>query len=320
MDPRFTAAPLRLLAVLGATCVLCATSPATAEADVVDTASDRPPASEAPEEQRAPERLAEEHLARGLEHYGQKHYTQAIVEFRAGYAISADVRLLYALAQSLRLAGQCAEAITRYQEFLDREPSPAQADAARANLERCREQAKSANPSSERTPRPTETAGSNPRVAPPPTKTESSGPAGSSPNQPDVDDRSEPFRPVHAPPLRAQPAHSPPWYTDTMGGALTGGGILSLGVGVTLLVVANSKRAESEQLKDGATEGTYQQHADRLDRGRAQSVGGGLLTLVGLTAVVLGTLRYRRVASERSVELALTVAPSRIGAALEGKF
>jgi hypothetical protein len=112
----------------------------------------------------------------------------------------------------------------------------------------------------------------------------------------------------------------PAWYTDTLGATLAGGGLLSLGAGVALLVAGNSKRIESQRLEEGATPETYQQHTDRIDSAGVQLLSGGALTAVGLTAMVLGTLRYRSVASQRSINLALTLLPSQTSATLEGTF
>ena len=308
MDPRFPTPSLRVVWAWCASSLLCATSPAIAEETTADAAPTQ--ATVSAEDLRT----AEEHLARGLKLYGQKHYTEAVAEFRAGYAISAEVRLLYALAQSLRLAGQCTEAVTHYQRFLDSAPGPEQEAAARANMERCHAQAASGDPESPRDREP------QPAATPPPPA------AGTPPPQPVDSHATEPDTDLaQRAPRASRPAPpstnaTPVWYADTLGATLTGGGLLSLGAGVALLVAGNSKRIESQRLEDGATPGTYQKHTDRIDTGTVQLLSGGVLTAVGLTAMVLGTLRYHSVASQRSVDLVLTVLPSRASATLGGTF
>ncbi|MBN1609846.1 MAG: hypothetical protein JW940_24650 [Polyangiaceae bacterium] len=309
MDARFPAASLTLpWPWCATTLLLYAASPAIAQEATADAAPTQATASA--EDLRS----AEEHLARGLTLYGQRHYTEAVAEFRAGYAVSADSRLLYALAQALRLAGRCPEAATYYQRFVDSAPGPAQEAAARANLQRCREQASSDNEESpvDRAHEPAETPPAPPAGSP------RSQPADRRPTQPDPDLALEAPRTSHpAPPSTND---TPAWYADTLGATLTGAGVLGVGAGVALLVMANSNRIESERLEDGATPGTYRQHTDRLDTGRAELLAGGVSTAVGLTAIALGALRYHSVSSQRGVDVALTVLPSRATASLRGTF
>jgi tetratricopeptide (TPR) repeat protein len=308
MDARFPAASLRLAWALCPTSPLLATSPAIAQ----EAASELAPTQAAVSAEG--QRTAEEHLARGLELYGQKHYTEAVEEFRAGYAINADVRLLYTLAQALRLAGQCTEAVTYYQRFLDSAPSPAQEAAARANLQRCRERASSADAESPREPVPKALETPPPPAAGTPRPQTVDG----HPVQPNADLVPEAGHGPRPPPASTDEASA--WYADILGAVLTGGGVVGVGAGVTLLVLANSARIESERLEHGATQGTYQQHADHLDTGRAELVLGGVSTAVGLTAMAFGALRYHHVASRRGIDVALTVLPSRASATLGGTF
>jgi hypothetical protein len=308
MDARFSAPSLTMPWALCTISVLFAAGPAIAQEATSEVAPTNASASD------EDLRTAEQHLARGLELYGQKHYTEAVQEFRAGYAIDADVRLLYALAQSLRLAGQCAEAIAYYQRFLNSAPAPAQEAAARANLLRCREQASSAQAQGppETVPQSAETP------SPPPAETPRPQPVDRHPAESNTHRAPEAPRASRSPPPSTDA--TPVWYADTLGATLTGGGLLGVGAGVALLVLGNSERIESERLEHGATPGTYQQHADRLDTGRVELLAGGASTAVGLTAIVLGALRYHSVASRRSVDLGLTVLPSRATATLEGTF
>jgi hypothetical protein len=308
MDPRFPTPALRRPWALCAIALFCVARPAIAQEATPDGAP--PEAAVSAEDQRT----AEEHLARGLALYGQKHYTEAVEEFRAGSAVHADPRLLYALAQALRLAGQCTEAVTYYQRFLDQAPGPAQEVAARANLERCREPV-----SSEPAQNPLDLAPEPPTTRPPPpARTPPSRPVASHPNVPNPGMAAGASGASRRPTPTHDAAHA--WYADTLGATLTGGGLLGVGAGVTLMLLANSKRTESERLEHGATQGTYQDHADRLDTGRVELLAGGVSTAVGLAAVALGVLRFHSVASRPTVDVGLSVLPMRATATVGGTF
>jgi hypothetical protein len=293
---------------LCATLLVHAASPASAEEATSGAASSE--ATVSAEDLRS----VEAHLARGLELYGQQHYPEAVAEFRAGYAVHADARLLYALAQALRLAGQCSEAVRYYQRFLDGAPGPAQEAAARANLERCREQASSVGAESSVDP----ASHSAEAAPPPPARTMPAAPVDRRPVPPASDARSKAPRTSRPAPPSTDATSA--WYADTLGATLTGGGLLGVGAGVALLLLAHGQRHEAETLEEGATPGTYQQHADRLDNARVEFVTGGISSAVGATAMVLGALRYYSVAARPGVAFGLTVLPSRATATLGGTF
>lgn len=332
MDTRFPSPTLRFLLTSWAVLLLHTISPTSAQG--ADSSEPRAapsaratPAGEAPTraiEQPDAKGRANEYLARGLELYGRKHYTEAIAEFRAGYALDADLRLLYALAQSLRLAGRCDEATALYLRFLESTPTPAQEAAARANLDRCREQAASGTVESEQAPRlrSEQTEPTRPIELPP------AQPPDGKRHMTKADEKRKAPSPHPSPPPRNEPPRNEPphdepprvWYADPLGGALVGGGLLTAGAGVALLVAANADSKQLSKLEDGVTPGTYQRHEDRAESGTTKAVSGGALTAVGLSALVLGALRYHRVATERKLDIALTVRPSQTDITVEGSF
>lgn len=78
-------------------------------------------------------------LERGLAAYGRGEYREAVAHFERSYAEQPDPATLYAWAQALRGAGDCAAAIVLYQRFLDTGASGDSRAAAVANQQRCRE-------------------------------------------------------------------------------------------------------------------------------------------------------------------------------------
>jgi len=147
-----------------------------------------------------------------LAHYQEGDYAAAARDFRAAYEIEAEGELLYALGQSLRLAGDCAGAIDAYQDFLITGPDPAQAGAAREKIDVCRHV-----------------------LAPLPSPHAASG----SPREP---------RRIARPVARSTPAGRPhrSWARDPLGGSLVAAGFASAAVGTYLLFDAAAGDEGSE--------------------------------------------------------------------------
>src|SRR5437762_13519459 len=59
---------------------------------------------------------------RGKALVGQGDYTAAVEQFRAALRIGARPKYMFNLAQALRLANRCREAIRAYQQFLAEVP------------------------------------------------------------------------------------------------------------------------------------------------------------------------------------------------------
>ena len=80
---------------------------------------------------------AKVHYERGLQLYSSRDFVAAIKELELGFNVEPRREFLFAQAQAFRLAGDCAHALPLYRRFLDSDPSPLQAEAARLGLDRC---------------------------------------------------------------------------------------------------------------------------------------------------------------------------------------
>ena len=76
---------------------------------------------------------------KGIELYTAKEYAKAIGELKAAYDLDARPEYLYALAQAVRLSGNCVGALPLYKEFLDKDPPPELAAPARDLVKLCEE-------------------------------------------------------------------------------------------------------------------------------------------------------------------------------------
>lgn len=87
------------------------------------------------------------------------------------------------------------------------------------------------------------------------------------------------------PVIQPPPSDSPPWYKDQLGGGLVIGGVASLAIGATFLVLSSSS-------EDAANQGTRAEFLDHLDeatlRRRIGIVGLG----IGLGLATAGIVRY----------------------------
>jgi tetratricopeptide (TPR) repeat protein len=81
--------------------------------------------------------VADRHLSRGLEYYGQQRYERAIAQFERGYAVEPRREFLFALGQAARLSGDCASAVAYYRQFLSRNPPARQVQATWEHLGSC---------------------------------------------------------------------------------------------------------------------------------------------------------------------------------------
>ena len=92
------------------------------------------PAAE-PEQAQTTER---ESVSRALELYAAEDYDAAAAAFGEAYAEDPDASLLFARAQSLRLAGQCGQARVLYEQFLASTTDPTQRNAVQQLADDCR--------------------------------------------------------------------------------------------------------------------------------------------------------------------------------------
>jgi tetratricopeptide (TPR) repeat protein len=223
---------------------------------------------------------ARAHHERALRHFEAQQYAEALAAFQAAYQLDADPVFLYGIAQAERLRGNCDRAIVAYETYLRTKPAERQADAARANIERCR--IASAQPPS---PEP------EPEPAPAP------APAG----------HPSPMS-VAAPSPTIATGTTSPWYADSVAGVLVVSGVaLAVGGGLTW----RHGRAETEAHNDAQTYDAFLDHSGTT----YQRFGVGLMTAGG-AMLAIGLVRYAT-RSDRSRTVAFTPGRSTWGLALE---
>jgi len=83
-----------------------------------------------------------DHYQVGKRLFEQKRYAQALEEFRQALSLTPRPEVLYSMAQTQRLLGDCASAIDTYRAFLAARPGEPLAEYARANIERCEREVK----------------------------------------------------------------------------------------------------------------------------------------------------------------------------------
>jgi tetratricopeptide (TPR) repeat protein len=69
------------------------------------------------------EQLFTQHYDAALAFYQQARYPEAIAEFEVAYGIDAQPLLLFNIGQAYRKGGRPAEALAKYREYLDKDPS-----------------------------------------------------------------------------------------------------------------------------------------------------------------------------------------------------
>jgi hypothetical protein len=77
------------------------------------------------------------HLERGVRLYETQAYSEAIVEFRAGYLVDPQPVFLYNIAQAERLRGNCKEAVLAYRTYLRTEPLEERRAVVESHIRTC---------------------------------------------------------------------------------------------------------------------------------------------------------------------------------------
>jgi tetratricopeptide (TPR) repeat protein len=98
------------------------------------------------------------------------------------------------------------------------------------------------------------------------------------------------------PPVPARRFVSRPWYTDVLGDALAGGGVVALGLGTGFLIAA---RSDDQAARGAQKESRYQ---DLVDRASSRRTVGALAAGAGAGLLGVAVLRY--VLHSRRVEVA----------------
>jgi len=224
-----------------------------------------------------PSERAKGHAAAAKRHFDAKQYDQAITELRAALRLDPKPGYLYALGQAQRLGGDCAGAIQSYDQFLNTLPPERQAENARENIARC-EAELAARPASQ--------------------------PAAGAPESQAAAVREAP------PPRRAA------WYTDVLGDALCGGGLV---LAITGTAVWGAGRKAAGKANSATSYDDYLANAD----GAAPMQRAGVAVLaVGVSLIAAGVVRYVLRPTRRLERPLVTAAPAPGGGAVlvSGRF
>jgi hypothetical protein len=193
--------------------------------------------------------------------FNEERFEEAARLLEKAYLIEPKAELLYPWAQAERMQGNCKMAIDLYQRFLDAGVKGQFAEAAKQNIERCREEVEAAEEPVEEEPVEEEPA---------------------------VDEeRPEPKR---VPDQEPRDAKARKWYADPAGGVLFAVGIVGVGVGGGLLGAAMST---ADKAPDAGGNADYEAQRDRATTLR--NAGAAVLAIGG--ALLIGAVvRYAVVA------------------------
>jgi len=218
---------------------------------------------------------------KGAAHYQAEEFKEAAAAFEKLYNLEPSDEILFAWAQAERFADNCKKAITLLDGLmLSKSMSPSNKTAVEASIDQCSQRLDELKASEPKAPA---------RAKPQPPFAETSG-------APEVASR---------PMSIEQPADDskPAWYRDPIGGALTGAGIASLGLGIGFYISGSSTNSDAGA---AGSETEFSRLKDRAQsRGRIGYIGmaaGGALIAGGITWYLLKPLG----SSERPVAAWLT--------------
>jgi hypothetical protein len=219
---------------------------------------------------------------RGVVAYQKDDYAGASAALAESYKLEPDVETLFAWAQSERQQNKCESASELYVKLLAMDLPAENKEAVQAKLDEC--------------------------------KAIISAKTGK------IDKPVDPPARVEAPPIkRDEPAPrddgKKPWWKDTIGDALTIGGIVSLGVGGYFLVSA--KQAEDASKESNA------KFRDEQDKAESRGRIGVIMTIGGVGLVAGGIFRYMTRpsgGSEKETNVTGWVTPDGGGLAAFGRF
>jgi tetratricopeptide (TPR) repeat protein len=230
------------------------------------------------------------HAEAGKQAFAEERFAEAISEFRAANALDPDPKLLYAIAQAQRMAGDCAGAIESYKAFLATKPDAKLSEYSEANIARCKEDlAKLAAKAKTAPPEPVP-------VKPPP-------------NPPTPEPAAVAL--TVPPPDPVDQGGGRSWTRDWIGHALVGGGVATAAVGAVLVVSGRNAAAAANDASDYAS--FLEARAAASSALTKQRIGIGA-AIVGVGLIVGGVIHYRLGSSGR--ELRVTAVPTEGGAAV----
>jgi tetratricopeptide (TPR) repeat protein len=209
---------------------------------------------------------------RGLALYQAGKYAEAAVELETAYIDAPTLPIGFALAQSLRLAGNCTRALIFYRQVLEQAPPASRAKLVAA-MAPCEELEHSEAIRIE-----------DGRVEA--ARVEAARVEAA---------RGEAVRKASAEPSRDAAPETRPWHRDVLGGVLVGAGLLSAGAGGYAFVVARGRYADAEHATSDHDFRTADAAGQRSNRyGIIGSAVGGALVAGGIVRYIIVGLRARR--------------------------
>jgi tetratricopeptide (TPR) repeat protein len=252
----------------------------------------------------APRKLTEHEKAEAralydeaLRHYNVAEYADAITAFKGAYLISGDPKLLFDVAQSYRLSGDCEQALRFYKNFrreAPQAPNLAELDAAISKCEAALPTPVAAAPPGHPAATVERPAPAPPPVAPPATL------PGTAPDP-------IPLAPVGV--SQAATDKNPGHGKRVAGVGLAALGLAAAGTGVALGL---SGSAELRELHARQGEWGPEEKRDEANAERRQTAGQ-IAIGVGATSLVAGVVLYLMGNSEGRPSPRLALAPGQHG-------
>ena len=202
-----------------------------------------------------PKTEAKKHVEKAMKAHADGKFEDALGELTLAYSLDPQPNLLYAIGQVHVKLGHCTEAIDFYERFLASKPAAGPAAEANQAITTCQQHA---------------------TVEPPPPPKE----------PPKVVDPAPP-PPPPPPPPPAVVVHRA-FYTDVVGDALVGAGVVA---GVIGIVEYTGARSDLDSADQATTYGAHQQLVDDASSKRTLSIvfgaAGGALVIGGIVRYVV---------------------------------
>lgn len=220
--------------------------------------------------------------------FSEGNFGDAARLIEKAYLIEPVPELLFPWAQAEREQGNCRAAVDLYGRMLEEIPEGRMADSARNNIALCEDEM--------------------------PAEEEAVAVVDDDPIE-EYDEPEPDPEPVPVTTTDKQPK-AKDWYKDPAGGVLTGLGLVGVGAGAALLIVANGT---AKGAPDASSLDNYNSQSDSAVTQR--NAGAGVLS-VGGALLIAGVIRYVLVAKKNKASATASVwtAPGSGGLVLSGRF
>jgi len=230
----------------------------------------------------------------GLRHFNVAEYPQAIESWKQAYLISKKPLLLFNIGQAYRLSGDCAQAMTFYDNYQNAEPSIKNQDELDHAIAACK--AVEAKPVETKPVEPEKPVTPAITTQAPPTET-----------PPVNTSQIEPAAPALPPPPPTTETSTT--HRRTIGLVVGIGGIVLEGGAILFALEGHSNASDAQNVQTWDQHAMDLQSAGQLDNKLAWGCG-----LVGAAAIATGVVLY--VTGGASAEHGVAIVPTRGGAQL----